>query len=232
MSEYGRCIPNWRDKNAYPQRFDDIYEKNWRWEFLRRYPKYRQAWERGIPDIYTTNHGDFDDVIRNPAPDDSETCRTAFRLNRLLNPWGDQRIPNVPRMMVDVATGALTINPGDMEDDRGDDFVTVCFDLNRPLNPQFDHAYRHLKFQQEELKGELIIFRQHRDKWPRHIRVIDAFDQGATPTEVYSQFAEEAAGGDEDKLDEFLRPGSQPDATAMGWHTSALKVMEMAIRLL
>jgi hypothetical protein len=86
--------------------------------------------------------------------------------------------------------------------------------------------------QQEALKDELVTFKKQKDKWPRHIRVIDAFDQGATPSEVYSHFAEEAAGGNEDKLDDFFRPGSQPDATAMGWHSSALKVMEMAIRLL
>lgn len=232
MSNYGRRIPDWRDKDGYPKRFDDIYDKDWRWEFLRRNPKYQQAWDRGIPDTDSTYDGNVDDVMRIPAAEDSDICRTVFRLKRLVDPWGEQKIGNAPGMMFNVATGALTINPRDKDDPLGDNIVTVNFNLNLPLNPQLEHAKRHLKFQQKEKKEELVTFKKQKDKWPRHIRVIDAFDQGATPTEVYNQFAEEDADGNEDKLDEFYRPGSQPDATAMGWHTSALKVMEMAIRLL
>ena len=129
-------------------------------------------------------------------------------------------------------SGALTINPPNPNITRGPDFVMVGFDLNLPLKPQIDEVHQDLKFQQKVLKEKLVTFKKQRDKWPRYIRVIDAIDQGATPTEIYQHFAEELAGDDEEKLDDFYRDKSQPDATAMGWHSSALKVMEMAIRFL
>lgn len=226
MTAYGLIIPEWTDREAYPKRYEDIYEGDWRWQFLRRDPEYQKVWSRGIEiEGSSTN--------RNPVPEDSEQCRTVFRVGSILvDPWGEGRITNAAAMMWNASTGALTINPPDSKAPRGPDTVMVGFDLNRPLKPQIDHAYRHLKFQQESLKEELVTFKKHKNKWPRHIRVIDAFDQGATPNEIYNQFVEEMAGDNDDKLDDFYRPGSQPDATAMGWHLSALKVMEMAIRLL
>jgi hypothetical protein len=134
--------------------------------------------------------------------------------------------------MFDSYSGALTINPPDPDVTRGRDFVMVGFDLNLPLKPQFAEVLQSLEFQQITLKEKLVTFKKQRDKWPKYIRVIDAIDQGATPTEIYQYFAEELAGDDENKLDDFYRPGRQPDATAMGWHSRALKVMEMAVRFL
>lgn len=232
MSAYGLSIPDWRDKDAYPKCFEDIYERDWRWQFLRRYPEYQQAWNRGIPDEGITYHAEIAEIDRKPAPEDSEQCRTVFRLKHLVNPWGEQRIPNATGSMWDSHTGAMTINPPDPNVTRGRDFVMVGFDLNTTLKPQIDNVYKKLKHQQKVLKEEVLVFKKQKDKWPRYLRVIDAIDQGATPTEIYNQFAEESASGDEDKLDDFYRPGKQPDATAMGWHSRAMKVMEMAIRLL
>ena len=222
MTTYGLTIPEWTDREAYPKRYEDIYEGDWRWQFLRRCPEYQQAWSRGMSS----------DGLIHPSPEDVEQCRTVFRLTHLVDPWGEQRIPNEPGHMHDAHTGALTINPPGRDAPRGPDFVMVGFDLNTPLKPQIDNAYHHLKYQQKALNDKLITFKRQKDKWPRYIRVIDAIDQGATPTDMYNQFAEEMAGDDEDKLDEFHRPKSQPDAIAMGWHSRALKVMEMAIRLL
>lgn len=41
MSKIEWTIPNWQDESAYPKALDDW---RWRWEFLRRSPKYRRAW--------------------------------------------------------------------------------------------------------------------------------------------------------------------------------------------
>ena len=232
MTTYGLIIPDWKDAEAYPKRYEDIYEGDWRWQFLRRYPEYQQAWRRGIPDEDVTYHVDIGEVDRKPAPEDSELCRTVFRLRRLVDPCGERRICNGPGNSWNASTGALTINPPDPSVPRGRDFVMVGFDLNTPLKPQIDRAYYDLKFQQQALNNELVSFKKQKNKWPRYLRVIDAVDQGATPTEIYNKFAEERAGDDDEKLDDFYRPESQPDATAMGWHSRALKVMEMAIRLL
>ena len=38
-------MPDWRDLDAYPEP-DEISILGWRWEFLRRNPKYRRDWSR------------------------------------------------------------------------------------------------------------------------------------------------------------------------------------------
>lgn len=230
MNTYGSGIPNWRDRKAYPKRFEDIYERNWRWEFLRRCPEYKQAWSRGVPDD-DLSHNAPPEVYRKPAPEDSELCRKVFRIRHLVNPRGEQKIPNAPGTMFNALTGAITINPPNPDITRGPDFVMVGFDLNLPLKPQIDEVHQQLKFQQKTLKEKLVTFKKHRDKWPKYIRVIDAIDQGATPTEIYHCFTEESAGDDEEKMNDFYGKNCQPDATAMGWHSRALDVMESVIRL-
>jgi hypothetical protein len=44
-------VPDWRDASAYPQP-DDLSAKRWRWEFVRRMPDYREAWDRAAPIEY------------------------------------------------------------------------------------------------------------------------------------------------------------------------------------
>ena len=38
--------PNWKDKDAYPENEKALDVWQWRWEFLRRNPVYREAWNR------------------------------------------------------------------------------------------------------------------------------------------------------------------------------------------
>ena len=52
-------------------------------------------------------------------------------------------------------------------------------------------------------------FKNRREQWPRHLRVIDAKDQGATHQEIYEYFSNEYTGGDDDALDEFSLRGTQ-----------------------
>src|SRR5215469_8069507 len=37
-------VPDWRDESAYPKP-DELPYRVWRWEFIRRMPDYRAAWE-------------------------------------------------------------------------------------------------------------------------------------------------------------------------------------------
>ena len=43
QNEWG--VPDWCDAAAYPQP-DDLSDQLWRWEFIRRMPDYRNAWDR------------------------------------------------------------------------------------------------------------------------------------------------------------------------------------------
>jgi hypothetical protein len=43
QNEWG--VPDWCDATAYPQP-DDLPGRLWRWEFIRRMPDYRDAWDK------------------------------------------------------------------------------------------------------------------------------------------------------------------------------------------
>jgi hypothetical protein len=40
-----RNVPDWRDESAYPTP-DDLSDRLWRWEFIRRMCDYRAAWDK------------------------------------------------------------------------------------------------------------------------------------------------------------------------------------------
>jgi len=44
-------VPDWRDESAYPSR-DELSDKLWRWEFIRRMPDYRAAWAKAAEQEY------------------------------------------------------------------------------------------------------------------------------------------------------------------------------------
>ena len=44
-------VPDWRDEAAYPKP-DELSDKVWRWEFIRRMRDYRIAWDRAAPIQY------------------------------------------------------------------------------------------------------------------------------------------------------------------------------------
>lgn len=112
-------------------------------------------------------------------------------------------------------------------------FSLATFDLAKPLDTQIEQVKQQLiqtklanEIQTEQLKSNR---RQH---WCRHLRVIDAKDQGATHAEIYEQFAAELAGDDEEAMDEFYRQGKQPNSVVSQWLTQAVQVMEKASRFL
>jgi hypothetical protein len=70
-----------------------------------------------------------------------------------------------------------------------------------------------------------------RESWPRHLRLVDAKDQGATHAEIYEHFAREQTV-DDDELDEFYRFGTQPKALVSQWLKQAQEVMDKASRFL
>ena len=43
QNEWG--VPDWRDDKAYPK-LGDFSDRLWRWEFIRRMPDYRDAWDK------------------------------------------------------------------------------------------------------------------------------------------------------------------------------------------
>ena len=41
--------PDWRDENAYPESGESLEDWQWKWQFLRRLPDYRNAWNIFAP---------------------------------------------------------------------------------------------------------------------------------------------------------------------------------------
>jgi hypothetical protein len=66
--------------------------------------------------------------------------------------------------------------------------------------------------------------RNRRQKWSRHLRVIDAKDQGATHAEVFLQLVDDGWESESSK--------SQPSALVSQWHKQAIDIMEKAARFL
>ncbi|MBE9549791.1 MAG: hypothetical protein IMF09_10330 [Proteobacteria bacterium] len=247
--------PNWKDRESYPHNGDDLSDALWRWEFIRRDPDYRQAWARGteaetplfrIPALEDQQHiqryyclyqlydpskkGGFHETLfiqkggyttRHASSKD-----TLDRIDMFNKKFTDPAIQDAHLRSTIESLCALS-------DLSWDGKVSLAvFDLSKPLTEQFDQIKVLLKEQQKYYKQREIGFKKQKGKWPRYLRVIDAKDQGASYTEIFNHFAEETAGGDEDKLDLIHHRKSQPDATAMQLHERAIGVMEKAIRLL
>ena len=63
-----------------------------------------------------------------------------------------------------------------------------------------------------------------RDKWIRHLRVLDAKEDGATHAEIFLRFADEGLVTE--------TADSQPNAVVSQWITQANEVMEKVARFL
>ena len=140
---------------------------------------------------------------------------------------------------------SILVNLGLTDDKEYQHLSYIKFDLTKPIDYQLTIAKGQLATDAETYRisapQSRKLFGKTRDNWPRHLRVIDAKDQGATHEEIYEQFVEEWSGGDEDMKDDFYRPikteklkdqDSLPKATVSQWHKQAVGVMEKAARLL
>jgi hypothetical protein len=122
-----------------------------------------------------------------------------------------------------------------------DSICTYFFDLLKPLGPQITQARATLKGLQMQRYPDFEQFKKRTQNWPRHLRVIDAKDQGSTHQEIYDHIVDELACDDEDLKDDFYRPikteklkdqESGPKAKVSQWHKQAVGVMEKAALLL
>jgi len=119
--------------------------------------------------------------------------------------------------------------------------IAIRFDLSKPLQHQILVAQETLEIEAKELGVQFPrpqLSGKTRKTWPRHLRVIDAKDQGATHEEIYEQFVEEWSDGDESIEDQYFRKtrenddGSKPRAIVSQWHKQAVEVMEKVSYLL
>jgi hypothetical protein len=156
-------VPYWRDESAYPRR-DELSDKLWRWEFIRRMPDYRAAWAKAaereyeiMREIASASNRDLSQFL---GPDDVyfTVARAVYEFRKEFNDvlkYHSHPFPN-PRLSYqqlgglvgfdyrDEEGGILAANPEPI----GRDIHTILFanrvliefDLVEPGLPQFERA--------------------------------------------------------------------------------------------
>jgi hypothetical protein len=213
--------PDWRDKKSYPQTADDLKDWQWRWEFLKRTKGYRRAWDNGTPID--------NDERRLLHPNDLEYSRIVWGLPNLPNPVSDFRGFH---SIFSKRAGGLIRKMG-----LGHPFTDLLqegaialgvFDLNAPIKPQVETVTHLLKEDQKFQQGKLAQFKKRRENWPRHLRVIDADNQGAAPSQIWLEIM-----GDLLEVDEYdKRAGGNVSQYGKDMIFEARQIMEKASRFL
>ncbi len=154
-------LPDWRNASEYiPPKGRSQELEYWRWEFCRRRPDYRDAWESG-----DTESMKMLGYLGDPSK--KSYARTAGSTVAEVLPNGK---------------GIFIAQPYPV--DTGN-FLTFTFNLDRPWSEQVDAAKETFTREQENLHGKRELQpRRHMKKWSTYLRVIDARDQGVNYDEI------------------------------------------------
>ena len=189
--------PNWQRVDLYHDA-EATTDNQWRWEFLRRRPDYREAWVSNF-DACQNHYDEITAILddreryRPVGASDRASCET-FGVNLIMAPW----IANDPgvgfwRHSFGWAMGSPSLNM-DVKDLveqhkklEGNGIMLIAFNLNEPFESQIERVKRHFQFVQAEKTGsKKKPPRNHKRKWIDYLRAIDARDQGATYADLYT----------------------------------------------
>ena len=199
--------PDWTRVADYPDSTTTTH-REWRWEFLRRRPDYREAWEkyqgkgRPSPVMLGGAHGVFYALT-----DDVDGTRLRFGVSVIYDPcckltddliWragvfhpvSGCGVTSHPDSALRLGA-ALASRPGsvDQEMQRLSDRIAAerdagiqdyRFNIAEPLEPQLTKARNYLRRIQEERFGKINTRRPSCELWPLYLRVLDARDSGAS----------------------------------------------------
>lgn len=189
-------LPDWTLPQDYPDKITDL---EWRWEFLRRRPDYRQVWEETKSDAVTETYGEHKVQVTGEHGD-WDSARLRFGVMFIYDPTSRMSDFVLSRAGVfcplhgmDRARSAadtLRIMRSIYESknyhqafqesvsrkfdlaSRG--IVEYRFNLARPLEPQIKDARIDLRRMQKERYGDKATQRPSRELWPLYLRVLDA----------------------------------------------------------
>lgn len=185
MNEWG--VPDWRDAAAYGPR-PDWNVNRWRWEFIRRRQDVRDRFDKFAWEAYQDDLASFeerpegfpDGRVRRP-----DECGFYFHTRSIFNgrmtphPLGNPRIGDQPHFVIAWQDGARALTLGG-EETKTESYFRIDFDMTRALAPQLEMAKDWLTSIQAERVGKKIQVRQHPEKWPGYLRVLDARADGAS----------------------------------------------------
>ena len=201
-------MPDWRNQQDYAFT-RSLTADQWAWEFLRRNPSYREAWDgfiftwRALEARYgRPGARDVQAWKRDPrASVPAEQCRGSdcrMEGDRVLiecalgAQWGFYKFPPDPADDDPVGGGRLVWRDPPLETlwlEAGQDWpqgkamAAISFDLGLPLAPQLEQAKRRLQIEQRRRIGEGVIapprIEDHAHRLCRLLRLLDGEAAGA-----------------------------------------------------
>lgn len=174
-------IPDWTQAEEYPDPAHTS-DRQWRWEFERRQPQYRQRWEdvsgdpnrRPVPDVFGVP------VVRDP--DHKYVMRVLCDPKCSMNDEAIRAAENLRTMYSD--HGHIVTYDDPEIRHCSDEFVDYRFSLAEPLNPQMEKAAMVLREAQDEKYGTKNTARPSRELWPLYLRALDAKECGVSYSEM------------------------------------------------
>ena len=203
MNDWG--LPDWRDPSSYGDT-DKWDWFRWRWEFYRRRPDLRQAFDERAENSYQLAIRTAQQLGR-PVENILKTYEPGFVAESYLeDDFGYHGIPN-PRISdqpflvlqsVEAPPGSLTVAWPMQKNQIGhgaeplripvqsESEFAIVFDLSKPLEDQLKNAKKTLDGRQKDLFGKKIQTRKHQSKWLMYLQVLDGREAGETWAELAS----------------------------------------------
>lgn len=199
-------LPDWRDEGSYTNTFgppDQWTDDRWRWEFKRRLPDYRAAFDKYVEqgregtihrDSITRQDEKGRLIMVEPSHntpthvDDANELGFAFAASdEHREQFGMFFLPN-PRFSGQ-PNNALLFGDRLMTASRDEDGRLIGeanwhFDLTKPLKPQLKRCEDNLARLQNALKQQGLNEKKRADKWFQYLRILDASECGASYSEM------------------------------------------------
>jgi len=158
-NKYPYPIKHWLELKAYPKS-KEITMDGWAWEFLRRNPKYQEAWDNIKGKHPISGKEFYIQYMHDPEDDDSSSINFYIGQGNM------------------IMIKAHIINPGKM-----DKYVVIqTFDVRRPIKPQIDQAEQFLKIYQKSIG--IKSHSHHKKYFVEYLRILDAIAIGVKPKKI------------------------------------------------
>jgi hypothetical protein len=172
-------IPDWTKEDEYPNRGKTKIDK-WAWEFLRRWPEYRNFWTGKVKPFIGANGFIHRDAAGNFWPYRDELV-ARFGVD-LPSPPQD----SVPSYFVSSSLRFFQYDGRDFQRIQLKKCeIAVVIDLARPLPTQFERARKCAKEQQKLLKPNGLKHARSRARvYITYLRILDGEEAGAPSAEI------------------------------------------------
>jgi hypothetical protein len=172
-------FPDWTKEDEYPNK-DKTKIDQWAWEFLRRWPKYRDFWAQKVEPFISA--------------DGRRICRDAD------GNWWPHLDESISQFSVDLPSPPQSSTPPYFVSSRtsfvtndGREFqrlqlkeheIAIIIDLTRTLKPQFDRARKSAEREQKFRQLNEKSVRIRADHYVRYLRILDADETRARSRDI------------------------------------------------